>query len=270
MASITSQEFPFNKYNKLMGEEEILKVLSKYCDVENFVIKNKGIYRTSMVHKSYCTRKNENFEVGNVNCPEDCIPIQEESNERLEFLGDAVINLIVGKYLYDRYPDNNEGFLTKMRTKLVNGKMLAELCTYTGLQEFMIISKQIEENNGRNNKKLLEDMFEAFVGAVFIDTNDYKFVEVWLINLIEDNIDFSELILTNNNHKDIFIKKYQQMYNYFPNFVEISCQKGMNNNKIYKICIKNKDTVVSYGVGETKKMAENEAAKKALEALFNN
>lgn len=263
----TTQDSPYNVYNKVMTSEDIIKVVSKYCK-EFDSVSNIGIYRTSMVHKSYCTRKNENFESGNVNCPPNCTPIQEESNERLEFLGDAVLNLTVGKYLYDRYPDHDEGFLTKMRTKLVNGKMLAELCTYTGLQEFMIISKQIEENNGRNNKKLLEDVFEAFVGAMFIDTNSYDIVESWIINLIEYNIDFSDLILTNNNYKDIFIKKYQQVYNYFPKFVEMSNSKGPNNNKIYKMCIKNKEVVISMGTGETKKMAENDAAKNALETMF--
>jgi len=71
--------------------------LSIYDDVNNI-----NIYRRAFVHKSYCRRKNENFLNGNVNCPPDCLPLQEESNERLEFLGDAILNMVVGLYVFER------------------------------------------------------------------------------------------------------------------------------------------------------------------------
>ena len=82
------------------------------------------------------------------------------------------MNLAVGDYLFQRYPDESEGFLTKMRTKLVNGNILAELAQYAKLSRFVIISKQIEENNGRRNKKILEDSFEAFLAAMFLDARE--------------------------------------------------------------------------------------------------
>ena len=100
------------------------------------------------------------------------MPLQENSNERLEFLGDSILNLTVARYVFDRYPDDNEGFLTNMRTKLVNGKMLAFLGEKIGLQNHVVISKQIESNRGRSNKNVLEDAFEALIGAIFLDNED--------------------------------------------------------------------------------------------------
>ena len=260
--SPTLDQDPFNPCNKILQEADVHSILSLYgLDIP---INNVNTYRTALVHKSYCTRKNENFVQGNVACPENCLPLQEESNERFEFLGDAVINLIVGKYLFERYQDENEGFLTKLRTKLVNGNMLATFCETLNLRRFVQISKQIEENNGRCNRKILEDSFEAFIGAIFIDSNSFQNCETWLINLIEENIDFSELIAINTNHKDTFLKYMQHNYNYIPKFCEIS-SNNTNNGKVYTVCIKDKnDAVLSTGTGGTKKLAENDAAKEAL------
>lgn len=263
----TTATLPYNELNVLIEEQDVLDIHKRFgvrtdkLDID--------MYRTAMVHRSYCTRKNENFVNGNMQCPPSCLPLQEESNERLEFLGDAVINVIIGKYLFDRYPDENEGFLTKLRTKLVNGTMLAHLSELVELQRFVMISKQIETNNGRLNKKILEDVFEAFVGAMYVDSekqqkNALETVETWLITLIEENIDFSELIATNTNHKDIFLKYFQHTYNYVPKFYEINTE-NVNNGKVYTVCIKDKQkAVISTGRGLSKKHAENDAAFNAL------
>jgi ribonuclease III len=260
---------PYNENNILIDLQDVQRIISQYNKTTDLSSIDINIYRTSMVHRSYCTRKNENFVNGNVQCPVNCMPLQEESNERLEFLGDAVINIIIGKYLFDRYPDENEGFLTKLRTKLVNGTMLAHLCELVNFQRFLIISKQIEANNGRLNKKILEDAFEAFVGAMYLDfsnrdNNSLAIVQEWIVNLIEENIDFSELISTNSNYKDVFLKYFQHTYNYVPKFFEISTD-NVHNGKIYVVCIKDKHkAVISTGRGQSKKHAENDAAHNAL------
>jgi dsRNA-specific ribonuclease len=90
-----SIELPYNANNVLVSHDDVLSILSEYLD--NPVINDLNVYRKAFVHRSYCTRKNENFVNGNSNCPKDCIPLQEESNERLEFLGDAIVNLAVGR-----------------------------------------------------------------------------------------------------------------------------------------------------------------------------
>lgn len=253
---------PYNPLNVLLQERDVVKLLDNGTEIHDI-----NLYRKAMVHRSYCTRKNENFVNGNTQCPEGCLPLQEESNERLEFLGDAVLNLIVAGYLYERYPDENEGFLTKLRTKLVNGRMLGHLCGTLGLQKFVIISKQIEDAGGRLNYKILEDTFEAFLGAIYIDhgENGFNVARCWLVNFLESNIDFSDLVVNNNNHKDSLLKYFQHTYSTQPRFIELSVEGSHQGGKVYTICVKDKnDVVIGTGRGGTKKIAENEASRSAL------
>lgn len=277
-------DLPYNVKNRILNKEDIIEIF-KSCSLDFHPV-NIHIYQTAMVHKSYCTRKNENFTNGNVNCPDDCLPLQEESFERLEFLGDTVIATVIGNYLFDRFPEReNEGFLTEIRTKLVNGTMLALLCSLTKLPQYVIISKQIEINEGRTNKKILEDVFEAFVGAMFKDfhlqmTSDFdadeqqkshinplRLCETWLINLIEDNVDFTKLILSHTNYKYQFIKTFTTLYGYTPQFYEIN-HETTPQGKRYDVCIKdNMQAIIATGTGTSKKLAENDAAFKCLQTM---
>lgn len=261
-----NDDMPYNPKNKLLEMKDLLFFLQTHgvdespCDILT--------YRKAFFHKSYCTRKNQNFIVGNINCPSNCIPLQEESLERLEHLGDSFLGCIITNYLYDRYPDENEGFLTKIRSKLVNGKMLAYLSKTIGFADFLVISKQIEDLDGRNIKDNLEDTFEAFIGSIIKDftPNGFQIAEKWIINIIEKYIDFSILIKTNNNYKDIFLKNYQQNYGYIPKFYEIEhSSHHCCKHKIFKLCIKDIDSnVIAIGYGENKKMAENDTCYNAL------
>ena len=272
---VEPEEFPYNNKNILIQEEDVNKILRNYGI--KFKCINIDIYRKAFVHKSYITRKNENYVTGNKNCPEDCLPLQEDSYERFEFLGDSVLSTTVANYLYQRYPDQNEGFLTKMRSKLVNGHMLGNLCRKVGLNKWVIISKQIEENNGRDNYKILEDIFEAFICAIFMDFNvvksdkkadisgiGFQIAEKWIINVIEDKIDFALLIKQNKNYKDKLIKYFQHTYLKLPNFYENDI-KIVNSKKIFTIIIKNDEQIIGIGKGDTKKKAEQDASEKALQ-----
>jgi dsRNA-specific ribonuclease len=260
-------DLPYNQYNKLLS----LEVLDEYTKQYSAQVRPAciAIYQTALLHKSYCTRKNDNFQNGNIRCPSNCIPLQEESNERLEFLGDAILSLVIGKYLFLRYPNESEGFLTKIRTKLVNGNMLSDLCRLTIIPNYILISKQIEETHGRSNKKILEDAFEAFIAAMFLDLERqgkpaFELTYEWLINFIEANVDFTDLLLQNNNHKDTFMKWFQHQYNYLPKFQELD-NDTTANGKNHRIAIKDKaDIVIAIGSGCNKKQAENDAAQNAL------
>jgi ribonuclease-3 len=252
---------PYNELNRVICQDELENILKSYDVHEKY--RNIDVYRKAFVHKSYCTRKNENVLNGNINCPDNCLPLQEESNERLEFLGDSILGKVVAAYLFERYPDENEGFLTKMRTKLVNGKMLAHLSELVGLKPYIILSKQIEEGEGRNSVNILEDAFEAFIGAIYIDFGD-DMARRWIISIIESNLDFAELIKNNNNYKDILLKYFQQNFNYVPKFFEMKVET-INNQKKYSVCIKdNKNNIISIGHGSSKKEAENDASKNGL------
>lgn len=257
-------ELPYNKFNKLIQKNDIVKFLCIYDDVNNI-----NIYRRAFVHKSYCTRKNENFLNGNVNCPPNCLPLQEESNERLEFLGDAILNMVVGLYLFERYPTMNEGFLTTTRTKLVNGEMLASLSKQIRLNEFVLLSTQIESNQGRLNKNILEDTFEAFIGAIFLDweeKNNTGFVHCkdWIINVLEEHVDFTDLMTQQKNVKDKLVKYCQHNFQFIPKFYEIDVTE-INGQKIHTVYVKNNmDNIIGIGKGQNKKYAEIDASKKAL------
>jgi len=274
------EETPYNDKNILITEEDVNNILTSFGINLNCL--NINLYRKALVNKSYVTRKNENFISGNQNCPDNCLPLQEESNERFEFLGDSVLSTTVANYLYNRYPDQNEGFLTKMRSKLVNGYMLSELSTHIGINKWLIISKQIEESGGRNNYKILEDIFEAFICAIFMDFNTIKenetninniiglgfqVAEKWIINVIEDYVDFAELIKQNNNYKDKLIKYYQHTYLKTPTFYENNIEIK-DGKKIFTIVIKDDNNhILGIGKSDTKKKAEQVASENVLNKL---
>tara|TARA_B110001450_G_scaffold127034_1_gene119537 strand:+ start:6025 stop:6948 length:924 start_codon:yes stop_codon:yes gene_type:complete len=280
---IDSVNLPYNNKNVLLNDEN-LRDLFDSNGLKGLKYKNINLYRVAFVHKSYCTMKNIDFNKSNINCPSDCLPLQDVSYERLEFLGDSLLGMIVANYLYSRFPDQNEGFLSKIRTKLVNGKMLGYLSDKIGFPKFAIISKQVEDSNGRNNYKIMEDIFEAFIGALYLDYQSeedevilpkniklspmtgvgYYVVESWLIYIIENYIDFSELIRVKNNYKDMLTSHMQNYLQDIPQFREISVSTR-DNYKIFNYCVKDRNgTIISTSTGKSKKEAENNAALEAL------
>lgn len=254
---------PFNKDNVLLMDNDIIKIFN----LVHFTYKhnNINIFRNAFVHKSYCTMKNSDFENGNKNCPVDCLPLQEMSYERQEFLGDAILGAVIASYMYKRYPDQSEGFLSKMRTKIVNGKMLGFLAESIGFTKFAIISKQVEEANGRNNYKIMEDIFEAFIGALYQDSNhDFKIVETYIICVIETFIDMTSLIVKNTNYKDMLITHMQNRYQDIPRFFEINVT-NKDNIKQFTYNVKDRDNnILGTGIGNSKRDAENACSLNAL------
>lgn len=245
---------------------------------------NINLYRTALVHRSYITMKNDDFETGNERCPPGCLPLQDMSYERLEFLGDAILGMVVARYLYERYPDQPEGFLSRLRTKIVNGKMLGNLAQQMGFPPFAIISKQIEESQGRDNYKIMEDIFEGFIGAIYMDfDNDddaaampthmtlapctgagYFVAEQWIIFIMENYLDFAELIQAKTNYKDMLVRHMQYASQDTPRFFEVSVDTH-NKRKLFTYCVKDKvGAVLGTGCGPTAKEAQNLSAFEAL------
>lgn len=261
------EDSPYNNRNRILQPEDLKALLHPY-DTKTY--HDINYYRRAFIHKSYVTRKNENFLNGNTNCPPDCLPLQEQSNERLEFLGDSILSLSIARYVFERYPENNEGFLTTMRTKLVNGKMLAHLADKLGLQNHVIVSCQIEASKGRYSKNILEDAFEAFIGAIFLDNEErngdgFQVADNWIINVVESLVDFSELIHTVQHHKDVLIKYCMHTYNWRPTFHEVSVEEDSDNTKIHTVVCKNNiGDVIGLAKNTSKKAAEIDASEKAL------
>lgn len=260
---ITGELSPFNNNNILLDENNLNCFFTDHnIDYE---IKNINLFRNAFVHKSYCCMKNKDFTTGNLSCPDDCLPLQEMPYERLEFLGDSILGYTVAKYMYIRYPDQTEGFLSKMRTKIVNGKMLGYLAENIGFSKYAIISKQIEDINGRTNYKIMEDIFEAFIGALFIDSNDITIVEKWIINVIQKHIDFVDLIMKNTNYKDSLISYMQNRYQDMPRFFETNVSHNNLSQKIFTYIVKDRNNnILGSANGTNKKEAENNCAYEAL------
>jgi ribonuclease-3 len=282
---IADEELPYNPDNILITEADICIIFAKY-GLDNLKPNNINLYRNAFVHKSYCTMKNSDFISGNKRCPADCLPLQEMSYERLELLGDSILEVAVTKYLFIRYPDQNEGFISRLRTKLVNGKMLGYLSNLIGFSKFAIISKQIEESQGRDNYKIMEDIFEAFLGAIVMDfETDNNIVifpptisktivqlssvgihlaEIFIINILENHIDFSDLIQMKNNYKDMLVRYMQHTFQDSPRFFEVSIDIR-NSKKVFTYTVKNHaGSVLGTSIGDSKKDAENNSAKAAL------
>lgn len=281
---VADDELPYNPSNHLLQHDDLRKLFDQN-GLENVEYHNINLYRNAFVHRSYCTMKNDDFESGNERCPPDCLPLQEMSYERLEFLGDSILGTVVAKYLYERYPDQAEGFLSKMRTKIVNGKMLGFLAEKVGFPPYVILSKQIEQSHGRTNYKIMEDVFEAFIGAICMDfqnVNDevtlppnipivplsgagHYIAEQWIITILEKYIDFADLIQQKNNYKDMLSQYMQHRFQDSPRFYEINVNMR-NNIKVFKYCVKDRvGAVLGTGTGNSRKEAENNAAKAALE-----
>jgi ribonuclease-3 len=202
--------------------------------------------------------------------------------------------MVVAKYLFERYPDQNEGFLSMMRTKIVNGKMLGSLGKKIGFDKFVLISKQIEEAGGRTNYKTLEDVFEAFIAAIYLDYQSdedmptmpstlsaliplsgsgFHMAETWIVTILEKYIDFVELIQTQTNYKDMLSKYMQNNLKDMPRFYEVNIDKRnqKNNSSVFTYCVKDKSgAVIGTAKGTSKKDAENNAALVALEYYGQN
>ena len=154
---------PYNEKNILITEKDVILILNKY--ISNIKINNFNHFINAFVHKSYCKRNN-NFDIIN----NYALDLFDNSYERLEFLGDKVVKLSIGIYLFFRYPDLDEGFMTRLQIKLEDKDTLAYLSKELNLGKYFIISKQIENQNCRNLFKIpnnIKAIFAAFCSASF-------------------------------------------------------------------------------------------------------
>src|SRR3972149_8204392 len=212
----------YNENNILLDKKDIHKILIT-AGIKN-KINNLQIWQNAFVHSSYsknCKRNRkyngflQQIDMEAEGDHSDCLDIQEDSNERLEWLGDGILQSVVASYLWRRYPKQDEGFLTKIRSKLVKTECLSKLARCYGFEKHLLISKHIEDNcNGRNNSHILEDSFEAFIGAMYIyfrENNEAKGYDIcrrFIINTIENCVDLTELIMNDDNYTDQLMRFY--------------------------------------------------------------
>lgn len=163
---------PYNLLNQEISQTEVAELLQKYnvhTPIHNFTL-----YKRAFVHRSYTKRPvawNEQNNIEIVTKPESCHKLYTKSNERLEFLGDGVLECIAKFYLYKRFPKADEGFMTDTKIELVKNETIGRIAMEIGLNKWFMLSKHTEEKNLRVNHKKLGCLFEAFVGALFLDFN---------------------------------------------------------------------------------------------------
>ena len=201
----------------------------------------------------------------------DMMPLQSQSGERLEYLGDSVCGCSVASYLYHRFPDEDEGFMTRLKTRLVNGARLGEFAEKLGLQEFAVLSRYVEHvNNGRRNFKILEDIFESFVGALFVDqAEDYKICNDFMVRVMEKFVDFPGVLASDENYKDILLRWYQKHYDgVFPRYKELLVET-VDNVKVYTMAVLSPDgnTVMATASSRRKRAAEQASSRIACQRL---
>jgi dsRNA-specific ribonuclease len=161
-----------NPINKLLTVAAVDTIMQN--NGINLKVNDINIYRTAFIHRSYLrTHYSEAHDPS-------CLPLQDTCNETYEYLGDTILNSVIGTYLYDRYRDQNEGFLTKTRTKMVRGTTLGELAKRLGLHHWIVISQHVESEGGRDNPRILEDLFEAFIAAIYLDNGSDPLSDSWL------------------------------------------------------------------------------------------
>jgi len=276
-------QIPYNLNNRLITEKEIISILERY-NVKVDTINHIEYFHQAFTHKSYvkkeiftddilfCSRK----ELGN---PSNLLELQPASYERQEYFGDRVVKICVSLYLFHRYPKEDEGFMTRLQTKIEDKKNLSILSKELGLGKHFIISKQIESLNGRNMEKIHEDVFEAFMSALFL-SNGFEPCCLLLLNLFETVIDYSDKLYCDNNYKDNLLRHHHKMKWRFPFYHSINFE-GPPHKRTYIMGVekpsltiaerdryikekKYKELCISFGQGISKKEGEQKAAKMSL------
>lgn len=190
-----------------------------------------------------------------------------KSNERLEFLGDAVLELVVSEFLFNEYPDRPEGELTSFRASVVKTDNLAKISKKLGLGEFLLMSKGEEMTGGRQKEYLLANTFEAVIGALYLDQG-YEPVKEFLTKHLVPQIATIVKYRLDIDAKTKLQEKTQSVFKKTPVYKVIK-EKGPDHDKIFTVAVKINGKVYGEGEGITKQKAEDAAASKALRKLEN-
>jgi dsRNA-specific ribonuclease len=239
---------PYNPLNVSITEKDVESLLAKYGI--NSTIHNFELYRRAFIHRSYLKRPNLENEQNNVVImpkPDGCLPLHTKSNERLEFLGDGVLECITKYILYRRFPKENEGFMTEKKIALVKNEAIGRIAYEMGLHKWIILSKNAEQKQTRTNLKKLGCLFESFIGALFLDFNKisvnddegwfqnifitgpgFQMVQVFVEHVFEKHVDWIQLIRNDDNYKNILQVKIQKEFKITPDYMEFATHTADN------------------------------------------
>lgn len=189
------------------------------------------------------------------------------NNERLEFLGDAVLDLIVGEYLYHKFNTQSEGDLSKLRASLVNEDSLAKIAKELKLGEFLYLSPAEENNGGRDKQSLISDALEALMGAIYLESG-LDSVKAIFIDLLEKNFPDINLNSLTKDYKTALQEVTQAQIGTAPKY-ELISSSGPDHKKSFEMAVLLNGKEIARATGNSKKAAEQACALKALEMLKN-
>lgn len=257
---------PYNPLNVKIKLSDVQFILSKYGLPTN--VHNISLYERAFVHRSYIKRPNyENVQqnITIVEKPNDCMPLSSKSNERLEFLGDGVLECVTKYLLYRRFPKADEGFMTEKKIAIVKNEAIGKIALEMGLYKWLIISKHAEEKKIRTNLKKLGCLFESFIGALFLDFNKvvvkdeenwfqdmfvtgpgFQMAQKFIENIFEKHIDWVALIQNDDNYKNILQVKIQKEFKVTPHYLEIEHDVELGYKMGVYICLGQPIHNVSY------------------------
>lgn len=225
---------------------KLIKHLSHILAVE---IKDETLYRRAFMHKSYVNEQRHQL---------------IESNERLEFLGDAVLEVIVSDYLYNYYPNEPEGNLSRMRAQLVREPSLALLARRNNFQDYIQLGKGESSSGGNNRDSILSDCFEAFLGATYLDKGIQAVTDFLNKEMLFDHQELLKQI--NQDYKTMFQELAQVNGSVLIEY-RLLDKNGPDHNQVFEMGLFVDNKLMSRGIGNNKKQAEIQAAKIAYQHI---
>ena len=216
----------------------------------NISFNDTSLLKRALTHKSFA---NENRE------------LRLRDNERLEFLGDSVLDIVVSEYMFQEYPDYPEGELAKMRAVVVSAPILADKARYLNLGSYLFLGKGEEMTGGRDRSSILADAFEALVGSIYLDSG-LEVVRRFVLSLLEQDVKEVEIGEHIQDYKTTLQELIQKNSNARPEYYVVA-EEGPDHSKEFTVEVRFYDRRLGRGKGSSKKEAQQEAARDALENI---
>ncbi len=222
---------------------------AKFEAVIRYRPRNWAVFIKALMHRSYLQFLDEAW----------------DSNERLEFLGDAVLNFLVAEYLFEKYPDREEGYLTKVRSRLVNRKVLAQQAKEIHLSEFLLLSLSAAQSIDSGSESILADAFESVIGALYLD-GGLKAARTFIHTQLLMNEEVFQGALFDDNYKSGLLEFAQAHSFGIPRYMVVR-EEGPEHDRRFTVEVLVNMQTLGSGTGRNKKEAEQAAAAQAMERL---
>lgn len=233
--------------------DDLAKTLDHLQTALSYRFNDPSLLVASLVHRSYHGAMQEGG--------------PSKSNERMEFLGDSVLSLVVNEYLYTHYPEKSEGELTKMKSVIVSKQILAHLAKRIQLGAFVLLSENAQRAGVSEMESVLADTLEAVFGAVFLD-GGFEAARSCVLGVLPNNLADVVYQESTINYKSL-LQEYIQALHKVPPRYRVNATAGPDHDKEFTVEVVVKGNILGQGVGKTKKHAEQEAAREAYRRLTN-